>query len=150
MALPTGRSDREYKKFIESTSGNVAIRVVPVDASGTPTDTVSLPATTPYFDSDGDNTAQALNASATKLYKLSVQNPNASIAFVQIFNAAAGDVIVGTTTPDYVIPVLGNSATVEDFVAPLDLGTAATYACTTTATGNGDPSTGLVVSAAYV
>jgi len=34
MALPVGRSDREYKKFVEDTAGNVAVRVVATDASG--------------------------------------------------------------------------------------------------------------------
>ncbi len=34
MALPSGRSDREYKKFVEDAAGGVAIRVVATDASG--------------------------------------------------------------------------------------------------------------------
>jgi hypothetical protein len=34
MALPTSRNDREYKKFEESTAGDVAVRVVVVDDAG--------------------------------------------------------------------------------------------------------------------
>lgn len=33
MALPTGRQDREYKKFVEDGSGNVAIRVYDTGAA---------------------------------------------------------------------------------------------------------------------
>lgn len=104
----------------------------------------------PYFDSDGDNTAQALKASGGALYSLHVINENATDAYVQLFDTAAGSVTVGTTTPVYVLFVPANGAVEEKFTAPpLTFGTAITYACTTTATGNGDPSTGLVVSAAY-
>lgn len=34
MALPNGRGDREYKKFVENAAGEVAIRTVVTDASG--------------------------------------------------------------------------------------------------------------------
>jgi|TARA_Y100000310_G_scaffold340784_1_gene437739 hypothetical protein len=34
MALPTGRKEREYNKFVESVSGNVAVRTIAVSASG--------------------------------------------------------------------------------------------------------------------
>lgn len=103
----------------------------------------------PYFDSDGDNTAQALKASAGNLYKINVYNPNTAIAFVQLFDTAAGSVTVGTTTPVYVIPVPSEGFTIEDFVPGLSFGTAITYACTTTATGSGDPTTGLTLSATF-
>jgi len=109
-------------------------------------DTFSLP----FFDNDGDNTAQALFAQPGLLNKIIVENSNAAKAYVQLFDAAAADVTVGTTTPDYVIPVLAAGGTVDDYMgAPLRFKTAITYACTTTATGNTDPTTGLVISATY-
>lgn len=104
---------------------------------------------TPYFDADGDNTAQALKGSAGKLYKLHVYNSNSTVAFVQIFDAAVGDVTVGTTTPVYVLFVPPEAGTLEDFTFGLTFSTAITYACTTTATGGGDPTTGLMVSGGY-
>lgn len=102
-----------------------------------------------FFDSDGDNTAQALKASAGRLYKLHIINTNSSGAYVQLFNVAAGSVTVGTTTPNYVIFVPAEGAVIEDFDPSGDFDTAITYACTTTATGSGDPTTGLIVSGIY-
>jgi len=105
---------------------------------------------TPFFDSDGDNSAQALKAGAGVLYKLHVINSNSADAYVQLFNVAAGSVTVGSTTPNYVVFVPSEGAVIEDFGIGLAFGTAITYACTTTATGNGDPTTGLTVSAGYI
>jgi len=101
------------------------------------------------FDSDGDNTAQAIKAAAGELFDITVYNPNTSVVFVQIFNVAAGSVTVGTTVPDYVIPVLAEGGTIKDWAKGASFDTAITYACTTTATGNGDPTTGLTLSATY-
>jgi len=103
----------------------------------------------PFFDSDGDNTAQVLKASGGDLVKVVAYNSNTADAFVQLFDTAAGSVTVGTTPPIYVIPVLGQGSSVIDFEGTFPFGTAITYACTTTATGNGDPTTGLVISANY-
>lgn len=110
----------------------------------------SVPQGAPFFDSDGDNTAQAMKAAAGSLYKLHIINSNASAAYVQLFNVAAGSVTVGTTTPNYVAFVPANGSLTEDFVQGMAFSTAITYACTTTATGSGDPTTGLTVSASYV
>lgn len=102
-----------------------------------------------YFDSDGDNTSQALKTSVGVLRKLHVINPNSSNCYVQLFDAATGDVTVGTTEPDYVVFVPAEGATIDDY-KNFKFSTAITYACTTTATGSGDPTTGLVVSALYI
>ena len=126
----------------KETGGNLATIVTNTNPMST--------GATPYFDADGDNTAQALKASPGKLYKLHVINSNGTNAYVQLFNAATGDVTVGATTPNYVIFVPSTGATIEDFALGLAFSTAITYACTTTATGAGDPTTGLTVSGAYV
>lgn len=102
-----------------------------------------------YFDADGDNTAQAIKTTSGRLFKLHVINPNNTAAYVQLFNVAAGSVTVGTTTPNYVIFVPAEGAVIEDFNPSGNFSTAITYACTTTATGNGDPATGLTVSGIY-
>ena len=108
------------------------------------------------FDSDGDNTAQACRTSGGILKKIHIINPNSTDAFLQLFDAAVADVNVGTTTPkqSYLIPA-GNGVTYgayeADFASDgLKFATAITYACTTTATGSGDPTTGLIVNMVYI
>jgi len=111
-------------------------------------------ALTPFFDSDGDNTAQVVKAAAGKLYGLEISNPNAADAWIQLFDVAAGSVVVGTTTPiqSYLVPAgngVQDGGMDKNFTIPINFATAITYACTTTPTGAGDPTTGLVVNAWY-
>jgi hypothetical protein len=106
----------------------------------------------PFFDSDGDNTATAMKTSEGELYSLEVSNPNSSDAYIQLFDATASDVTVGTTTPSLSFLVPAGDGTLDggmDKFWPngVIFDTAITYACTTTATGSSDPSTGLVVNA---
>ncbi|MBT7929855.1 hypothetical protein HN682_08080 [Candidatus Peregrinibacteria bacterium] len=101
------------------------------------------------FDADGDNTAQSVKGAAGNLYKIDIYNSNGAAAFVQVFDATTGAVTVGTTTPKYVFFVPSGGAYSGDLVAPMSFATAITYACTTTATGNGDPTTGLTCSFGY-
>lgn len=102
---------------------------------------------TPYFDGDADNTVQTIKASGGQLYALEVQNPNATAAYLQLFDASAP--VVGTTTPvqSFYVPASGGMD--KSFAIPIEFGTAIKYACTTTATGNTDPLVGLVLNAAY-
>jgi len=101
------------------------------------------------FDADGDNTAQAIKASAGNLYKVDVYNSNGTAAFIQLFDVVPGSVTVGTTTPKYVFFIPAGGAASMDLVVPISFSSAITYACTTTATGNGDPTTGLTCSFGY-
>ena len=103
----------------------------------------------PFFDSDADNTAQVLVAGRAQLNQIHAINNDATDAFVQLFNVAAADVTVGTTTPDYVIYVPASGAVIIDFAWPVLFETALTYECTTTATGNTDPTTGLTLSGTF-
>ena len=108
------------------------------------------------FDSDGDNTAQAIKAGAGQLIMLEVSNINAADAFVQLFDLATGDVTVGTTTPrlSFLVPagdgsVYGHMEKI--FIAvPISFEVAITYACTLTPTGSGGPTTGLTFNALYI
>lgn len=109
-----------------------------------------------YFDSDGDNSAQTMKAGPGWLYMLEVSNPNTADAFIQLFDALAADVTVGTTTPKHSFLVTAAAASdrrggIDRSWLPIGLGfeTGITYACTTTPTGNGDPTTGLTVNANY-
>lgn len=103
------------------------------------------------FDADGDNTAQAGRTSGCYLDYLHVINPNTAQAFIQLFDAAAAGVTVGTTTPtlSFLVPAgdgVQSGAFERSFYRPIHFTTALTYACTTTATGSGDPTTGLTVN----
>lgn len=101
------------------------------------------------FDSNGDNTAQAVKAGAGTLYNLEVSNPNGADAWIQLFDVAAGSVTVGTTVPNQSFFVPAGGAMDKVFPVGIAFATAITYACTTTATGSGNPATGLVVNAVY-
>ena len=107
------------------------------------------------FDSDGDNTAQACKTTAGKLVYVHIVNPNTAQAFLQLFDLAVASVTVGTTAPKqtYLVPAgdgVNSGAFDHDFQTDgLDFQFAITYACTTTATGNGDPTTGLTVNLVY-
>ena len=97
-------------------------------------------------DGDGDNSAQVGKAAAGNFYGFAVSNINAADAFIQLFDLATGSVTVGVTTPkqSYLIPA-GGARDIR-FDTPMAFLTAITYACTTTATGSGDPTIGLVVN----
>lgn len=140
---------------INLTAIETAVETLDNIVSGTEAHVKEQEACSMHFDADGGNTAQVIKAAAGKLYALEISNPNAADAWIQLFDVAAGSVVVGTTTPNlsFLVPA-GNG--VDDggmdkcFVIPANFTTAITYACTTTATGNGDPTTGLVVNALYV
>lgn len=107
------------------------------------------------LDTDGDNTAQACKTTAGDLMYVHVINVNSVDTWLQLFDAAAADVTVGTTTPklSFLIPA-GNGTDAAGFTEnfgnfPVHFETAITYACTTTATGSGDPTTGLTVNLMY-
>lgn len=107
------------------------------------------------FDADGDNVATACKTTPGTLISMEVTNINTSDAFVQFFDAATTGVTVGTTTPKFAIQVPAGDGTLRGG-CDMTFGpegivfkTAITYACTTTANGAGDPSTGLVVNLFY-
>lgn len=108
----------------------------------------------PYFDADGDNTAQTVKTTGGRIHYLEVSNPNATDAYIQFYDAAAGSVTVGTTTPvqSFLVPAgdgTKDAGTEKTFNFPWKFNDAITYACTTTATGSTDPTTGLVVNILY-
>ena len=140
----------------DNLNANANIQVNDTDvATGNPVPVKEQEACSMLFDSDGDNTAQVVKAAAGKLYGLEVSNPNATDAWIQLFDVAAGSVTVGTTTPNqsYLVPA-GNGVDYggmdKDFTIPINFVTAITYACTTTPTGAGNPTIGLIVNARYV
>lgn len=67
-----------------------------------------------------------------------IVNTTAAIAYVQVFNALAANVTVGTTTPDYVIPVPASGGAVDILLQGRMIGHSigCVIACTTTRTGS--------------
>lgn len=105
--------------------------------------------TTFYFNSALSSTKQAANASAGNVYGYHIYNPNSAVAYVQMFNLASGSVTVGSTTPTQVIAVPAGGWADESFTVPLGYTTALTVAATTTSTGSGTPTTGLLTNIFY-
>ena len=105
---------------------------------------------TPYRKSNLTNTKTEVNASATAIYGIHVFNPDAAAMYLQLFNALAANVTVGTTVPDlsFGIPGGGGSLTLI-FPLPIDFATALTIASTTSATGSTGPGTATVVNILY-
>lgn len=122
----------------------VAITGTPAIAPGSGTTGL-----TQFFAAAQSNAATAVKTSTGRLYNYNVYNPNASVAFLQVWDLAVGSVTVGTTAPkaSYAIPAGG----VWDggLIYSLGFATAITIAATTTATGATAPGTGLVVNLGY-
>lgn len=95
------------------------------------------------------NSAVAIKATGGTVGKTLCYNPNATIAYVQLFNLAAASVTVGTTSPLESVPI---PPTLNGgFASPIgDLfSTAISAAATTTPTGGSAPSTALTCNFAY-
>jgi hypothetical protein len=72
-----------------------------------------------------------------------VYNPNASVAYLQIFDTATGSITVGTTAPKLSIGIPTASAANLELTCGIQFGTAICVAATTTATGGTAPSSAL-------
>jgi hypothetical protein len=82
------------------------------------------------------NTVVSIKASAGQFGGYMFNNPNAGVAYIQIFNVVSGSVTLGTTTPTYVIPIPGAASANVEFTIGIAHGTAISAAVTTTATGS--------------
>lgn len=127
---------------------------IDMDANGAQYATLSASAgvvgTSMYLNTALLATKQAANASAGSLYGYHIYNPNSVVIYVQFFNLASASVTVGTTTPNMVIAVPPFGwADAPATGPPIGFGTAMTIAATTTATGSGAPSTGLLTNLWY-
>lgn len=95
------------------------------------------------------STAQAIKASAGKLVGYFIYNPNATAQFVQFYNTAQGSVTVGTTTPLFMVTIPATSGANLWMPGGVAFGTAMSWAATSTAGGNGAPTTALDAVAWY-
>jgi len=90
------------------------------------------------------NSAQVIKASAGQLYGYFIYNPNSSAQFVQFYNTAAASVTVGTTNPLFMLTIPATSAANVEFTNGITFSNAGwSWAATSTAGGNGAPSTAL-------
>ena len=97
---------------------------------------------TPFSYLAQTTTVRTVKTSAGALKGWMIYNPNATVAYVQLFDTA-GAITLGTTAPTFVLPIPATSAAnvlVDDGIT---LSQGLKLACTTTATGNTAPSTGL-------
>ena len=108
----------------------------------------------PHFDATATGAVETISATPAVISNLVAWHTNATDAFLQLFNAAAaGDVTLGTTTPDLVIPLVAGDGTMIG-AAAIDIGPVGLlftkgvqYAVTTTATNNTSPSAAAMLSA---
>lgn len=84
-------------------------------------------------------TKTAIKASAGQLYGYYIYNANASVVYVQVFNAASASVTLGTTAPDLSLGIPATSAANVEFTNGIAFGTAITIAITTTRSGSTGP-----------
>jgi len=89
------------------------------------------------------NSAQAIKASAGLLYGYYIYNPNSTAQFVQIYNVASGSVTVGTTAPLIMLTIPPESAANLMLPIGITFSTAISTAATSTAGGNGAPTSSL-------
>lgn len=95
------------------------------------------------------STAQAIKASAGKLKGYYIYNPNAAAAYVNIYNTAQGSVTVGTTNPLFQLTIPPASAANLWMESGVNFSTAMSWSATSTAGGNGAPTTALDAVAWY-
>ncbi len=110
---------------------------------------------TPYFNSAVTNTAVAVTAYPTRVFYVHCVNNTLTDVFLQVYDRAAADVVVGTTVPtqSWIIPGgsgASNRGAFEEALSwPLQFFTALSIAATTTPTGNTAPSTAATVNLGY-
>jgi hypothetical protein len=135
-----------------SASGSISAKLRQIATNGIPDGTVGS-STVNSTSSDGGtaltNTAQAIKASAGSLLGYYIYNPNSSAMFVQVYNTASGSVTVGTTSPLFMLTIPAASAANLWMPGGIAFGTAMSWSATSTAGGNGAPTTALDAVAWY-
>lgn len=87
-----------------------------------------------YRSTDIGGTKEAVKASSGAIYAIIVDNSaNAAASYLKLWDAASGDVTVGTTAPDWVFKIPASVKRTIPIPEGLAFGTALTAACVTTA-----------------
>lgn len=140
-ALPAGTNVIGHA-IVDSGTITTVSTVTAVTTLGTITNTVptkQIPQTSgglglPF--SASVTTKAQVKGSAGQLYAVWALNNTAAIAYIQVFNLASASVTLGTTTPDYVLPLPASSGATIALDLGCAHGTGITVACTTTRGGS--------------
>lgn len=102
----------------------------------------------PLFDAAVDETKAAAQIGYTQLGSIEIENPNTVVCYLQLFDALAADVTVGTTTPTLTLAIPKGDGTdgglvTREYAMPPRFEKGLVYAITTTRTGNDAPTTDL-------
>lgn len=95
-----------------------------------------------FFTASLTSTKSQVKGSGGTIYGITAVNNGSALAYIQVFNKLSASVTVGTTAPDYVVPVPAPSSGTagagirEEYSKGLNFGTGITVACTTTRTGS--------------
>jgi hypothetical protein len=103
---------------------------------------------TPAFDSSVTNTVEAISNIPCRIFWINVENPGAAKAYLQLFNALAADVTLGTTVPNLSVPIPAGAIWDAPLPVPIGFTTACSVAATATATGSGAPASNFVLNLA--
>lgn len=95
-------------------------------------------------------TKAAVKEGRGRVYGYHIYNPDSTDTFVQFYDALTDNVTVGTTGASEIlwVPALGGIEQI--FPLPLEFNTGIGLAATTTMTGSGAPTTGLLINLFYV
>ena len=89
------------------------------------------------FSASVSGTVTKVKDGAGQVFGYHILNNSGTIAYAQMFNKKASDVIVGTTVPDYVIPLTANGGAVMPMGRTgTTHSTGISIACTTTRGGS--------------
>jgi hypothetical protein len=92
--------------------------------------------------------AQVVKASAGQLKSIHITNPNA-LAYVQVFDKAAGSVVLGTDVPKLIFGCAANGTTSWTSAGGANFATAISIACTTTPSGSTAPTNAATVAVTF-
>lgn len=106
-----------------------------------------------WQETDLENVAKQIKVGAAKVYAIDVDSADAAIVYVKGYFKTLGDVVVGTTAPDFILAVPATSRKVFMVTAasPVEYPTALTLACVTTpgTPGTTAPTGAVVVRVSY-
>ncbi len=130
--------------YIPLTTDSVGSQYMTISAS------TGATGATMSFTAAQSSTKAAINTNAGNLYGYHLYNVTSATVYLQLFNLASASVTVGSTTPNMVIAVPAFGWADSPTTGPgIGFTTALTIAATTTATGSGNPGTGLMTNLWY-
>lgn len=85
-----------------------------------------------YHNTDSNATKSGVKASSGALYSIIVDNTaNAAVTYLKLYDAASGDVTVGTTAPDWIFKIPASTKLTIVLPETIAFGTALTEASVT-------------------